>query len=120
MDNKCPWCGKDAARGQGYHDLPETPHGFCEDCYIRIRLTETVSKLQAGSGPFHVFLPPGREDIAARIQQEAPAGSNIIVHYDRRTEERRRPGSTVASERRDAKERRILDLSFVAPRPPRE
>ena len=119
MAEKCAWCQREAAVGERYHDLPDRAHGFCSECYLTIRITETFSRIRARSGPFHVFLPPGREDIAERIRREAPPGCSIIVHYDRRTGERRRTGGNASSNRRGQKERRVLDLSFVAPVPPR-
>lgn len=119
MQRTCAWCGKATTPGLRYHDLPETTHEFCEECYLRIRVTETINRLRTSPGPHHLFVPPDREDVVLRIKQEVPPGCELIIHPDHRATERRRPGAGVNGERRARRDRRTPNLTFVAPVPPR-
>ena len=117
MKGVCAWCRKDLSGGQ-HSDQTTTSHGICEECFLDLRVRETVKRLREGPGPFALFVPPNREDLVLRIQRQAPRGVLLIIRPDRRQGERRTRGLPVTTERRLGDDRRSPNLSFVAARPP--
>lgn len=101
-------------------DPTDTTHGICEDCFLDLRVKETVKRLQGGGGPHHLFLPPQREDLVMRIWREVPAGTSFVIHPDRRAADRRRTYHPVPADRRTGRDRRYANLSFVAASRPSE
>ncbi len=102
---------------RGEIDPALTTHGICEDCFLDLRVKETLKRLQGGPGPFDLFLPPQRDDLIMRIWREAPAGTLFTIHPDRRAGDRRSLHAPVAADRRTGRDRRLANLSFVAARP---
>ncbi len=119
MKGVCAWCGKDLSGGQ-HSDLITTSHGICEECFLDLRVRETVKRLKEGPGPFTLFVPPNREDLVLRIKREAPRGIVLIFRPDRRRGERRSGNLPATAERRLGYDRRSPNLSFVASRPPQD
>jgi len=109
----CAWCGKDM-EPRGDVDPAVTTHGICEDCFLDLRVKETLKRLQKDPGPFDLFLPPRREHLVMRIWREAPAGALFVIHPDRRSGDRRALRAPVPADRRAGRDRRFANLSFVA------
>lgn len=104
----CAWCGKQMQR-----DLPAessgVTHGMCEECFLNLRVQETLKRLESGKGPYMLFVPPMREDLVLRLWREAPPGCFLIFHGDRRTRQVLSPAAGWAGP-----ERRRPSLSFLA------
>lgn len=113
----CAWCGKELESGRP-SDVSFPTHGICEECYLGIRVKETVKLLGQRAGPHALFVPPSREDVLLRIWREAPGACLFVAHQDRRWVSRRSRQVPVAIERRTGRDRRTGNLSFVAASPP--
>lgn len=113
----CAWCGKELAGRSSDPDPSVTTHGICDECFLGLRVKETVKRLQDGNGPFHLFIPLEREDLMLSVWREAPTGTHLIFHPDRRAgRERRNKRIGVPSDRRVGRDRRSSNLSFIATR----
>jgi hypothetical protein len=117
MQGLCAWCGKEL-QGAGAGDPSTTTHGICEDCFLDLRVTETLKRLQPGSGPYPVFVPPHRDDLVLRLRREGPPGCSFLVYPDLRQGERRGRRRPVLADRRTGRDRRSGNLSFLPSRPP--
>ncbi len=117
MRGVCAWCGKDLPLSRP-SDLPVTTHGICEDCFLDMRVGETLKRLQPGAGPYAIFVPPNRDDLVLRLWREGPPGCSFIVYTDRRQSERRGRRRPVPADRRAGRDRRSGNLSFLPPRLP--
>ncbi len=113
MRGVCAWCGKDLEL-KHRSDLPVISHGICEDCFLDLRVKETLKRLQTGRDVHRIFVPPTREDLVLRIWREGPAACSFIVYPDRRRGERRAQRRPVSVERRAGGDRRGGNLSFLA------
>lgn len=109
----CAWCGKEL-RAARTIEAPETSHGICEECYLDLRVKETLRRLKEGTGPFTLFVPPNRVDLVMRLWREGPRDCLFVARPDRRRGDRRTRQIPVAAERRRSRDRRRADLSFLA------
>ena len=113
MRGVCAWCGKDLQLGRPT-DPSVTTHGICEECFLDLRVTETLKRLRPGAGPYPLFVPPHRDDLVLRIWREAPPGCSFIVHADRRRGQRRAHRLPVPADRRTGRDRRCGNLSLLS------
>ena len=113
MRGVCAWCGKELRAGQGAEAL-ETTHGICEECYLDLRVKETLRRLWEGTGPFTLFVPPNRVDVVMRLWREGPPDCLFVARPDRRKGDRRTRKISVAAERRRGRDRRQANLSLLA------
>jgi len=79
MRGVCAWCGKELRAGQGAEAL-ETTHGICEECYLDLRVKETLRRLWEGTGPFTLFVPPNRVDVVMRLWRELGLTVIFVTH----------------------------------------
>ena len=112
MRGECAWCGKELQLNRPA-DPSVTTHGICEECFLDLRVTETLKRLRPGAGPYPLFLPPNRDDLVLRIQRGAPPGCSFVVHTDRRRGERRGQRVPVPADRRAGRDRRCGNLSLM-------
>ena len=109
----CAWCGKELRAARSV-ETPEISHGICEECYLDLRVKETLRRLKEGTGPFTLFVPSNREDLLMRLWREGPRDCLFVVRPDRRRGDRRTRRVQVAEERRRSRDRRQANLSFLA------
>jgi len=112
MRGVCAWCGRDLQIDTPTQ-LAGVSHGICGECFLELRVRETLKRLQPGAGPYPLFVPPDREDLVLRIQREAPPGCSFIIHTDRRRGDRRAQRVAASADRRTGRDRRRGTLSFL-------
>ncbi len=108
----CAWCGVDLGTNEPA-DAGLPTHGICEECYLDLRVKETLNRLHEAAGPYTLYIPPDRPDLALRIKREAPPGCTFVVYEDRRSSERRNRRLPVPADRRRGRDRRFANLSFL-------
>lgn len=109
----CAWCGRDLQTDTPT-DLAGVSHGICGECFLELRVKETLKRLRPGAGPYPLFVPPDREDLVLRIQREAPPGCLFTVQTDRRRGERRAQKAPASTDRRIGRDRRRGNLSLLS------
>lgn len=112
MRGVCAWCGKEL-RAERPTDASVTTHGICQECFLDLRVKETLKRLQEGPGPYTLFIPASREDLIQRIRREAPPGCSFAVQFDQRRGQRRSQRVAVPEDRRSGRDRRSGNLSFL-------
>ncbi|HYB73508.1 MAG TPA: hypothetical protein VED18_09060 [Candidatus Sulfotelmatobacter sp.] len=117
MRGLCAWCGKELQTSSP-GDPSTTTHGICEDCFLGLRVSETLKRLQPEAGPYPIFVPPNRDDLVLRLRREGPPGCSFLVYTDLRRGERRGQRRPVPGDRRTGRDRRSGNLSFLPSRPP--
>jgi hypothetical protein len=117
MRGVCAWCGKDL-HPSGPGDFSIITHGICEECFLDLRVTETLKRLQSEAGPYPIFVPPNRDDLVLRLWREGPPGCSFRVYTDVRQGERRGQRRAVPADRRTGRDRRSGNLSLIPSRQP--
>ncbi|HEY7678359.1 MAG TPA: hypothetical protein VIG69_14905 [Candidatus Methylomirabilis sp.] len=117
MRGECAWCGKELQLSSP-GDPSITSHGICEDCFLELRVAETLKRLQAEAGPYPIFVPPHRADLVLRLRREGPPDTSFMVYTDLRQGERRGARRAVPVDRRSGRDRRSGNLSLLPSRRP--